>query len=250
MRYTTLGTVLLAIVATACADGRSTSSPDGVGSLDQAAEFDTQTLFPIVDLRSAQVIINSDGSPVDVEVHYFGDKTTLTGHQVAAPVLAETFSFDALETGVHTVDLSNPAFDGGYGAILVQVAPLGNQGLFQAHLATDTALYSVSGNPFTGGVYRVPYIAGTKNMVITVTNLLASDTLMHFVNIAPSLNTLDIVVHGLSTFRFDAASLGWTLNGNAAVEVTAPGGAFSMTGYLQTTGKHKLRVYPIRVAPL
>jgi hypothetical protein len=165
------------------------------------------------------------------------------------PVVAEKLSVGPFETKVHTVNPFDPSFAGGYGAVFVHADPVGtNISPFQTWVSANHALYSVGSEAFRAISYRVPYVTGTLNVVLAVTNLEALPITLEIRNLKPTLEFQSVTVEGLSTFRFNAAQLGWDLSGSASINVLAIGGFFTLTGYADRfTGR--VRAYPIRTGP-
>src|SRR5436305_1899446 len=110
----------------------STERP-AVAEVKQKSQFADATLINLVDPGSTTIALTADGQPITVQIFYSGDKTTDTGRTPATPVLVDTISLDTDHTGRHVVNLSNPAFNNGYGAIFLDAIGADPLNVFQTY---------------------------------------------------------------------------------------------------------------------
>jgi hypothetical protein len=188
--------------------------------------------------------------PVTIQIFYSGDKTTDTGRTIAAPVLKHTVSLNPDETKQVTINLADPAFAGNYGTIFLN--SIGSDpvtDIFQTYVQSGFDMWSVGGNAFTGGAFRIPYWTGTTGVVVAVTNAGSFPFAIQFANIGKAEGH-SITLVPLSTYRFDSRDYNWDVSGTHSVYVSAAdGGVFTMSAYEYRGNTSKYRVVPVRQSP-
>jgi len=248
--------IALAALVVGCSGVRdtetaTTDSPgsDGIAKTQQKAQFADNTVINIVDPDfGPSLTVTADIQPVTVEIFYVSDKTTDSGHQVGNVTLVQTIDLAADQTVRHMINMSNPAFAGGYGTILLD--SIGNSPLdvFQTYVQYGGSMFSVGGSVFTGGSYRIPYWSGTLRMVLAITNQSDFDFDIQLLNLnTTQFKTITLPV--LSTYKFDSFAEGWNLSGTNAVQLfTTAGGTVALSGYMDRLFQ-RIRITPVKAAP-
>ena len=223
-------------------------TPKATGAVEQKSQFADATLLNLVDPLSATIALTADGQPITVQVFYSGDKTTDSGRTASAPVLVDTINLNTDQTGRHVVNLANPAFSGGYGAVFLNAIGADPLSVFQTYVEYGNAIFSTGGSVFQGGSYRVPYLSGTLRIVMVVTNQSNFATNVQFANIGHTdVTTVNLVP--LSTYKFDTFIEGWNLSGTNSVQVTVDsGGTVSLSGYIDRLLQRQ-RIAPVKASP-
>ena len=247
---------LLVLAAAGCSsEGMGTEAPGDapqgtpeVAQVKQKAQFADNTIINLVDPGSATVTLTADVNPVNVQIFYVSDKTTNTGHIPGAATLIDTLSLAPNQTKQHAVQLTNTAFQGGYGAIVLESLGGTSNDIFQTYVEYGGAMFSTGGSVFTGGSYRIPYRSGTIRMVLVFTN--QSDFAFHVdISNLGGTQTKSINIPVLSTYKFDTLANGWILNGTSSIQIfTNNGGTVSVSGYIDRLFD-RVRITPVKAAP-
>jgi hypothetical protein len=228
--------------------GDTTGAPKATGAVEQKSQFADATLLNLVDPGGTTIAITADGQPITVQIFYSGDKTTDSGRTPSAPVLVDTISLDTDQTARHNVNLSNPAFNNGYGAIFLDAIGADPLNVFQTYVEYGSAIFSTGGSTFQGGSYRIPYLSGTLRVVLVVTNQSNVATNVQFANLGhPNVTTVNLVP--FSTYKFDTFFEAWNLSGTSAIQITCDNGAtVSMSGYIDRLLQRQ-RIAPVKASP-
>lgn len=255
-RTTTMKThgwlLTLSALVSACSGGvvgdpnSGSNSVEPTGQTQQRAQFAASSLINLVDPgRDPNLFFTASSSPETIEVFYVGAKTTDTGDLPAAVTLAQTISLAADQTVRHDIDMKDPAFAGGYGAILVTS---NGQGLFQTYAQYAGSMFSTGGSVFMGTSYRIPYWTGTLRIVLAITNQSDFPCDVQISNVGTTM-VKSVTLPGASTYRFDSAGEGWTLSGTNSVQLlTSAGATIALSGYLDRV-PHRIRITPVKAAP-
>lgn len=238
---------LLLIGAIACSEQRA-GDPVETGQTEQRAQFADDTVINLVDPgRGPSLMVTASAHPVTVQVFYVGTKTTDTATDPGAVSLADTLELAADQTARHEIDFRDPAFDGGYGAILLDSTGDTATDVFQTFVQYGGSMFSTGGSVFTGASYRVPYWKGTKKVVLAVTNESGFSFDIQFSRVG-SADTKTVNLPVLSTYRFDSGEAAWSLGDMGSIQVlTASGGVVALSGYLDRT-PHAIRITPVKAA--
>lgn len=226
----------------------ATETPNATGSVQQKSQFANATLLNLVDPGATTIAITADGEPITVQVFYSADKTTDRGRTASAPVLVDTLTINTDTTATHNVNLLNPAFANGYGAIFLEAVDSDPLAVFQTYVEYGSAIFSTGGSTFQGGAYRIPYLSGTLRVVLVVTNQSSVAADVQFANIGhPNVTSVNLVP--FSTYKFDSFMEGWNVSGTSAIQVTVDNGAtVSMSGYIDRLLQRQ-RIAPVKTAP-
>jgi hypothetical protein len=219
-----------------------------VGQTKQKAQFADNTVINLVDPGAATLSLTADANPVDINVFYVSDKTTNSGHQVGNVTLIDTISLAADQTKTHQVNLSNVAFQGGYGAIVLDSLGATQLDVFQTYVEYGGSMFSAGGSVFTGGSYRIPYRSGTIQMVLVLTNQSDFDFDLTIANVGGTqFKTITLPV--LSTYKFSTLANGWILSGTSSIQITTTnGGTVALSGYTDRL-LNRVRITPVKAAP-
>jgi hypothetical protein len=228
--------------------GDTTEAPNATGAVQQKSQFADATLLNLVDPGATTIAITADGQPITVQIFYSGDKTTDTGRTASAPVLVDTISLATDQTGRHNVNLNNPAFNNGYGAIFLDAVGADPLTVFQTYVEYGSAIFSTGGSTFQGGSYRIPYLSGTLRVVLVVTNQSNVAANVQFANLGhPNVTTVNLVP--FSTYKFDTFFEGWNLSGTSAIQITCDNGVtVSLSGYIDRLLQRQ-RIAPVKASP-
>jgi hypothetical protein len=219
-----------------------------VGQVKQKSQFADGTIINLVDPLAATLTVTADIDPVTVQVFYVSDKTTDTGHAVGNVTLVDTIALAADQTAKHKVNLSDPAFQGGYGAIVLDSIGNTPQDVFQTYVEYGGSMFSTGGSVFTGGSYRIPYLTGSVRMVLALTNQSDFPFEVDLSNVGSTESTA-VTLEPLSTYKFDSRAEGWHLNGTSSVQIfTTAGGTVSVSGYIDRL-LQRIRITPVKAAP-
>src|ERR1041385_5877763 len=152
--------------------GQGQAEPENVqvGKAQQASQFADGTVMNLVDPGPTTLTLTADGDPVTVQIFYIGDKTTDTQHIPSTAVLIDTLSIASDQTITHQVDLTNPAFAGGYGSILLDAIGNSPPNVLQTSVEYASSIFSIGGSVLQGSSYRIPYLSNTKKIVLAFTN--------------------------------------------------------------------------------
>ncbi len=228
--------------------GGGTDAPKATAQVQQKAQFADATLLNLVDPGATTIAITADGMPITVQIFYSGDKTTDTGRTAAAPVLVDTISLDTDQTGRHNVNLSNSAFNNGYGAIFLDAIGSDPLNVFQTYVEYGGAIYSAGGSVFQGGSYRIPYLSGTLRVVLTVTNQSNFAFDVQFANIGHT-DVLTRNIVPFSTYKFDTFAERWNVSGTNSIQITTSGGGtVALSGYIDRLLQRQ-RIAPVKASP-
>jgi hypothetical protein len=250
---------VLAVLAAGCsggqtlgtgagADGTDPTAAPAVGQVKQKSQFADDTIINLVDPGSATITLTADINPTTVQIYYVGDKTTDTTHTVSSPVLVSTVDLAADQTKQHQVNLFNPAFQGGYGTILVQSVGQTPSDVFQTYVQYGGSMFSAGGSVFTGGSYRIPYLSGTLRVVLALTNQSDFAFEVDLSNVGGT-DFKAITLEPLSTYKFDTLAAGWHLNGTSSIQIfTNAGGTVAVSGYIDRL-LQRIRITPVKAAP-
>jgi hypothetical protein len=219
-----------------------------VGEVKQKAQFADDTVINLVDPLVATITVTADGNPTMVNIFYVGDKTTNSGRTASAPVLVQTLNLDTDQTKQHNVNMFHPAFNNGYGSILLESVGGGPLEVFQTYVQYSGAIFSTGGSVFTGGSYRIPYLSGTLRVVLALTN--QSDfTFNTTISNVNGTQARTVSLAPLSTYRFDSGNENWNLNGTGSIQVTtSAGGTLAVSGYVDRL-LQRSRITPVKAAP-
>ena len=236
----------------ACSQARDVGDGNGPGtvaSIKQNAQFADDTMINLVDPgHDTNVLLTSGSLPVVVDVFYLSGKTTDTGSDPGTVTLAQTISLGANETARHKVNTKDPAFAGGYGAIFLNTESGGPSDLFQTYAQYSGCMFSTGGTVFMGSSYRVPYWDKSTKMVLVVTNQ-ADFTFDVQISNVGTLEQKTVTLPPLSTYRFDSADEGFTLNGTNSIQIlTSDGGLIALSGFVDRVGG-RIRITPVKAAP-
>ena len=225
-----------------------TGTPVQTGKVTQKAQFADATIVNLVDPLSATLALTADGTPITVQIFYTGDKTTDSGRTAAAPVLVDTLTLNTDQTVKHVVNLSNAAFNGGYGTIFLNSIGSDPLDVFQTYAEYGNGIFSTGGSVFQGGSYRIPYLSGTFRIVLVVTNQSNFPFDVQFANIGKTdVTTINLVP--LSTYKFDSFAKGWNLSGTSSVQITtSDGGTVALSGYMDRLLQRQ-RIAPVKASP-
>jgi hypothetical protein len=232
--------------------GAQTTAPKTVeiGQTKQASQFADGTVMNLVDPGPTTLSLTADGDPVTVQIFYVGDKTTNTDHIPATAVLVDTIDLASDQTALHQVDLTNPAFAGGYGCVVLDAIGVSPTTVFQTYAEYDGGIYSVGGSVFQGTSYRIPYTSETKQVVLTFTNQSDFQYDLLIANVG-GIESRTITLVPLTTYRFDSAAEGWNLLGTtSSIQIfTQASGTVTMSGYeVRRHHKGKVRINPVKAA--
>lgn len=222
-----------------------------VGKTQQASQFADGTIMNLVDPGDTTLTLTADGDPVTVQIFYIGDKTTDTTHTASTAVLVDTLSLASDQTVTHHVDLTNPAFDGGYGAIFLDAIGVSPTNVFQTYVEYASSIFSIGGSVFEGASYRIPYLSNTRKIVLAFTNQSDFQYDLLIANLGGA-GSKTITMVPLTTYRFDSEAEGFDLSNTSSIQIfTQAGGTVTMSGYL--TRRHrpheKIRITPVKAAP-
>jgi hypothetical protein len=257
MRTLTLVSVLA--FAAGCSDGHtfqqggtevSSAPAEQVGKTEQASQFADNAVLNLVDPGVATISVTADGFDVDVNVYYVGDKELSNGtHQAAAPKLITTLHVPTDQTVLHVVNLLDPAFAGGYGAIMLDSNGV-PQDVFQTYLQYTDSMFSVGGSVFQGGAYRIPYFSGTTKVVLALTSQSGFPFNVTLTNVAHPTDQKVVTLDPLSTYRFDTSQLGWNIGSTSSIDiVTNNSGTVAVGGYMDRVLLGRTRIAPVTAAP-
>jgi hypothetical protein len=214
----------------------------------QKAQFADGTIVNLVDPFAATLTVTADIDPVTVQIFYVSDKTTDTAHVVGNVTLVDTISLAGDQTAKHKVNLSDPAFQGGYGSIVLDSIGNSPQDVFQTYVEYGGSMFSTGGSVFTGGSYRIPYLPSTIRMVLALTNQSDFPFEVDLSNVGGTESTA-VTLAPLSTYKFDSRAEGWHLTGTSSVQIfTTAGGTVSVSGYVDRL-LQRIRITPVKAAP-
>jgi hypothetical protein len=224
------------------------STAPAVAQVKQKAQFADDTIINLVDPIAATLDLSADVNPTTVQVFYVSDKTTDTTHTPGTLTLVDTISLAANQTSKHVVNLLNPAFKNGYGAIVLESLGGTPSDVFQTYVEYGGAMFSTGGSVFTGGSYRIPYLSGTLRMVLALTNQSDFPFEVDISNVGGT-QTRAITLVPLSTYKFDSLAEGWVLSGNSSIQVTTnASGTVAVSGYSDRL-LQRIRITPVKAAP-
>jgi len=252
---------MLAIVA-GCSSGQgfagagsdpvSEEDVDGTEPVEEAsqkAQFADDTIINLLEPGlTTTVTVTADFDPVTVNIFYVGDKTTNSGRTPSAPQLVQTLSLAADQTKSHTVNMFHPAFNNGYGAMVVEAIDGTGPDTFQTYVQYGGSIFSTGGSVFTGGSYRIPYLSGTLRVALVLTNQgdFAFPVTINNVN---GIQQRTVNLAPLSTYKFDSDNEGWDLNGTGSIQVTTGnGGVLAVSGFIDRLFTRS-RITPVKAAP-
>ncbi len=230
------------------AENTESTAPGGgdVAQTRQAAQFADNTILNLVDPGLTMISLTAEDMPTTVQIRYIGDKTTDSGTTTGTDGVAATISLAANQTMSQLVNIFDPAFNNGYGAVTLS-STTGNP--FQTYVEYSSGIFSVGGSVFQGGVYRLPYLQGTAKVVLVVTNQDGATSNITFQNVGGS-DVKTIALPPLSTYRFDTQALNWHLNAPSSINVsTDNSGIFALSGYVQSIILTRQRITPVKAAP-
>lgn len=224
-----------------------TESP--VGETKQKAQFADATVINLLEPGlTTTITVTADIDPVTVNLFYIGDKTTNSGRTPSAPQLIQTIALAANQTRSHTVNMFHPAFNNGYGSVLIQSVDGPGPNTFQTYVQYGGSIFSTGGSVFTGGSYRVPYLTGTLRVALVLTN---QGNSAFDVSIANVNGVQERVVNlaPLSTYKFDSDAENWNLSGTGSIQVsTGDGGVLAVSGFIDRLFARS-RITPVKAAP-
>lgn len=228
----------------------NTEGTPEIGQTQQRSQFADGTVMNLVDPGNTTLTLTADGDPVTVQIFYVGDKTTDTAHIPATAVLVDTLSLASDQTVTHSVDLTNPAFSGGYGSIVLDAIGVSPTTVFQTYAEYGDAIFSVGGSVFQGTSYRIPYLSDTKKIVLAFTNQSDFQYDLLIANLGGA-GSKTITMVPLTTYRFDSVAEGFDLSTTSSIQIfTQASGTVAMSGYL--VRKHhshdKIRLAPVKAA--
>jgi len=233
--------------------GQAPAQPENiqVGQAKQASQFADATVLNLVDPGDTTLTLTADGDPVTVQIFYIGDKTTDTDHIPGTATLIDTVSIASDQTVTHHVDLTNPSFQGGYGAVFLDAIGVSPTNVFQTYVEYGSGIFSAGGSVFQGASYRIPYLSDTKNVVLAFTNQSDFQYDLLIANLGGA-GSKTITLVPLTTYRFDAAAEGFDLSTTSSIQIfTQASGTVAMSGYI--VRKHhpstKVRIAPVKAAP-
>jgi hypothetical protein len=252
------GLFALLVLAAGCSSEGMASGTGATGDVPQGApeiaqvkqksQFADDTIINLVDPLTTTITLTADLDPVDVQVFYVADKTTNSGHVPGNATLIDTISLAGNQTKTHTVNLSNPAFQGGYGAIVLDSLGNAPTDVFQTYVEYGGALFSTGGSVFSGGSYRIPYRSGTIRMVLALTNQSDFPFDISIANLGGT-QSKTINLSPLSTYKFDTLANGWILSGTSSVQIfTTNTGTVAVSGYIDRF-LQRVRIAPVKAAP-
>ena len=198
------------------------------------AIYTNETIFNLTDTTQATLLITAgENNDVLAKVSYLGSKSTRTGHiQMAEFDDNPPISVAALQTRTFNIDLNNPAFEGGYGAVRVRsISPTGgtSAATFIAYLRENTGdtISAVSGLDRVGAQFDIPTINTQSQHLRIVVMVFGSGDFHAPVRIresSPSGYDSTFQVGVLATFRWDSEELlrGRLANGFIRVESPVP----------------------------
>jgi hypothetical protein len=221
-----------------------------VGASTQKAQFADDTVINLLEpgYNSTIVTVTADNDPVNINVFYLGDKTTNAGRTPAAPQLVQSISLAADQTRSHTVNMYHPAFNGGYGSMVIQAVDEAGEDTFQTYVQYGGSIFSTGGSVFTGGSYRIPYLSGTLRVALVLTNQ-GDFTFDVTINNVNGIQQRTISLAPLSTYKFDSSNENWTLSGTGSIQVTTSNsGVLAVSGFVDRLF-NRSRITPVKAAP-
>jgi hypothetical protein len=143
-----------------------------------------------IEFTSLYMILAAGDVSPTVEISYLGSKY---GSPPVAPYVAGTWAIPVNSTIIRTIDLTNAAFTGGYGAVRVRSIDPGTGQpttipfIAMAQLSAPDAENPVSGSGFFGTLFRLPVIqaAPGQRVKLAVTNVGAAQTAVRIRNPLP-----------------------------------------------------------------